>query len=112
MPRRAGSGGQRGAPAGCGYELRNSDSLSAIAIRGETEILFTLAGWASGSAPQAISPRPSVCWQYPPETDIGVVGRDADFLFCHPPGLPCARSVRKFALGSGFRVSVACHDPR
>jgi len=23
-----------------------------------------------------------VCWQYPPETNIGVVGCDADFLFC------------------------------
>jgi hypothetical protein len=85
MPRLAGSGGQRGAPAGCEYELRNSDSLSAIAIRGKRKSIFALAGLASGSAPQAISPKPSVCWQYPPETNIGVVGRDADFLFCHPP---------------------------
>jgi len=79
MPRRAGSGGQRGAPAGCGCELRNSGSLSATA-KGEKEI-FLLAGLVSGSAPQAISPKPSVCWQYPPETNIGVVGCDADFLF-------------------------------
>jgi hypothetical protein len=55
MPRRAGSGGQRGAPAGCGCELRNSDSLSATAIRGETEIHFS----AGRLGPAVFSLKPS-----------------------------------------------------
>jgi len=52
LPRRAGSGGQRGAPAGCGCELRNSGSLSAKAKRGETGYLKSAGLRASGSPPQ------------------------------------------------------------
>jgi hypothetical protein len=68
LPRRAGSGGQRGAPAGCGCELRNSGSLSAKAKRGETKYLKSAGLRVSGFSFSAISPKPSVCWQYPPET--------------------------------------------
>jgi hypothetical protein len=52
LPRRAGSGGQRGAPAGCGCELRNSGSLSAKAKRGETGYLKSAGLRVSGSPPQ------------------------------------------------------------